>query len=105
MSVRSVPEGLGDAGAALWRAMLKAYEFGPAELEMLRHAAAADRLTVLEPRAAKDPLGPAGVECRQTAIVQARLLTALRLPTDDEPDEKHPQRRGMRGTYGQAGAG
>jgi hypothetical protein len=104
------PDGLAEAGQALWRAVFERFELGHHEMLILREAArTVDRLDRLaeEGRDAElvttnfkgDPVAnPLLVEARQQQIVLARLLAALRLP-DDETDTR-PQRRGApRGTY------
>jgi len=93
------------------------YELSPAELVILGEAQrTADLCGELQ-----DVLDGAGVmldgptgprvrpvvaELRQQRVTLARLLVALRIPTDDEGDltgEDRTQRRGLRGVYGIGG--
>ncbi len=107
------PKGAGEAGVALWDAVLEEYELEQHELLLLREAVrTVDTLDVLEARVAADgPLlgssqgeraHPALVEARQQRIALARLLAALRLPAgEEESGDRRPQRRvGVRGVYG-----
>jgi hypothetical protein len=90
------------------------FELAEHELALLRELAfTADACADLEEvvraegRMVTDHLGnsrvnPAYVELRQSRILFARLLTALRVPLgEDQGDDARPQSRpGMRGVYG-----
>lgn len=99
----------------LWEAVTDAYELAEHELVLLGEACRTAVLCdELQDRLDDDgPLlkgkdgprvHPAAVELRQQRIVLARLLVALRIPTDDEgevdPESGRTQRRGVRGVYG-----
>lgn len=113
MAAPKAPDSLGRSGRALWRAVTGRYVLEPHELELLRRACwACDRVAGLEARAAAAGSGGFSPvllrEWRLLAIVEARLLTALRLPAESgpgaEPGEVWPQARAIRGAYA-AGAG
>ncbi len=107
------PRGTGKAGAALWRAVLAAYELEQHELLLLREAVrtvnvlddltdrvAAEGAVVDSPQGTK--AHPALVEARQQRLVLAGILAALRLPAGEESEEgeRRPQRQmGVRGIY------
>lgn len=104
------PKGLGVAGRQLWRSIADDYDVEEHERLLLVEACRiADRLDRLAEESNGAPLtvtnfkgdevaNPLLVESRQQAIVFARLLASLRLPTGEE--ENRPQRRsGARGTY------
>ena len=102
-AVPKPPGTLGPGGRRLWHSVVEEFELRQFELDLLERACIAlDRLSALDEvlhRQGLDVDGrahPALVESRMQAIVFARLITALRLP--DEEDRK-PQRRGSRGVY------
>lgn len=106
--IPQAPEDLGEAGRGLWLDVVESFEMEPHDLTMLGEACRiSDRLGELRAVVARDgvtvesPQGmkghPALVESRQQAIAQARLITALRLP--DEDDQPRKPHRGPRGTY------
>jgi hypothetical protein len=105
----SPPKGTRAAGRRLWRAIVVDYDLSGAELEILRQAArVADVLEDLAALVAAEGVleegtgrpHPAVVELRQQSITLARLIAALRLPTDGSSRGQH---RGVRGVYGVAG--
>jgi len=80
------------------------FELHQAELDVLvRACRTADYITKLDAIVAADGLGvgdkihPALVESRLQSQLLARLLVALRMPSDDE--NSRPQYRGVRGFY------
>jgi len=83
--------------------VLARYDLEPAEIELLRRACrAADVLENIEADALASggaflPSPEAAKEWRLTAIVEARLITALRLPTETGQRPQH--RPGIRGVY------
>ncbi|MDB5288733.1 MAG: hypothetical protein JWR05_3682 [Mucilaginibacter sp.] len=104
------PKGLAATGRKLWRSVLAGYELDQHECLLLTEACrVADRLDRLAVEGENAPLtvinfkgdpvaNPLLSEARQQAIVFARLLAALRLPSDE--DTARPQRRGgARGVY------
>ncbi len=109
-----VPKGSGPSGRKLWRSVMGEYELdGHDELVLLQAVRCADLLDDLADAADGEPLtvanrfgelvtNPLLTEQRQQAIVLARLLAALRLPSDEE-DARRPQRRSARGAYGVRG--
>jgi hypothetical protein len=112
----AIPDGLGEAGTALHRAVMSQYELSGHESFLLHEACrVADRLQRLADESVDAPLtvtnfkgdevaNPLFTESRQQQIVFARLIAALRLP-DDETSVR-PQRRGApRGTYGGSSTG
>ncbi|WP_214370674.1 hypothetical protein [Pseudonocardia sp. H11422] len=105
------PKGLGAAGRRLWRSVLADYELDQHECLILTEACrVADRLERLAEESEGAPLtltnfkgdpvaNPLLTEARQQAIVFARLIAALRLPTEEDNGAR-PQRRGApRGVY------
>ena len=103
------PAGLQESGQSLWRAVMIDFELAEHETTVLREACrTADSLDALEALLTAEGLmstssqgprvHPALVELRQQRITFARLLTALRLPDDDQT--RAPSRAGTRGTYG-----
>ncbi len=108
-----LPADLGDAGAALWRAVMADYTLEEHEslllLEACRTAdlcATLARLVGSEPMAA-GRIRPEVIELRQQRILLARLLVALRVPIGAEQSEHAAprlQRRGARGVYAVRGA-
>jgi hypothetical protein len=105
------PDGLRDAGAALWTGAVAGVEFEDHNLHLLREAAlTADTLHALqavldaEGPVIDSPQGrkahPALSELRQFRIVLARLLAALKIPGNDDG----PPARPPRGVYGLRGA-
>lgn len=104
----AAPEGLSEAGTRLWDAISTEFELGEHELALLREAAStADQIALLQSLVETDgpmmesPQGrkvhPAMVECRQQRIVLARLLAALRIPVDEDVDDRGPVRGAPRG--------
>jgi len=103
------PTGTKASGRRLWRSVVDGFELEEHELALLREAVrTVDLLDALAEIVADDgpmvdsPQGrrthPAVVEARQLKIALARLLAALRLPSDEE--DGRPQRRGgARGVY------
>ncbi|WP_219413938.1 hypothetical protein [Pseudonocardia nigra] len=94
------PPGLQDAGRALWRDLLDAFQLAEHErrilLECCRTADSLDQLAevvasegVMEPGTGR--VHPALVEQRQQRAILAKLVASLRVP--DDSDER-PQRRG-----------
>jgi hypothetical protein len=116
--MRTRPDGLGPAGAALYDATVTAYTLQPHELEILAEAArVADLLARLRAQVDSDGVlvpdhaggqrvHPALVESRLQGILLAKLIVALRLPLDDTSADPHrvgrTQHRGLRGIYGGA---
>jgi hypothetical protein len=112
----AIPDGLGEAGSALHRAVTSQYELSGHESFLLHGACrVADRLQRLADESVDAPLtvtnfkgdevaNPLYTESRQQQIVFARLIASLRLP-DDEAGVR-PQRRGSaRGTYAAGSTG
>ncbi len=107
------PTGLKRSGRALWRAVTRDYVLDDHETAVLREACrTVDSLDALQRQLEADGVmsestqgtrvHPALVELRQQRITFARLLTALRIPTED--DTGRTQGRGApRGVYGIAG--
>lgn len=113
-AVPTPPAGLGTSGKRLWRAVLGPYALDEHELLLLRQACrVVDTLDRLAEEGARHPITVTNIkgdevphptlgESRQQAIVLARLLTTLRLPSGKEG--VRPQRRGgARGAYGVRG--
>jgi hypothetical protein len=109
-----VPRGSGPAGRKLWRSVVTDYQLEQHEeclliqavrcadlLDDLAEALDGAELTVTN-RFGEPVTNPLITEQRQQAIVLARLLAAMRLPSGDEADR--PQRRSVRGAYGVRGA-
>jgi hypothetical protein len=90
-----LPDGLGEAGGALWSSLAGAFEFGPHELAVLAVACRqADDVAALESLLGRDGLivaGSAGqprlnaavTEVRQGRLALAKLLDQLAIPEDD----------------------
>lgn len=109
----TAPRGLGPAGKALWVSVTAVYELEVVEKLALTSACiVADRVAALDVIVADEGVvlrdekrgqiaHPALVESRQQRLVQARLLTALRLP---DANDNVPQHRGIRGVYADRGA-
>jgi hypothetical protein len=112
------PEGLKTSGRRLWSAITRDYELSVHEMSLLLQAArTADVLDELQreieaggaivdsSQGAK--ANPALVEARQQRIALARLLAALRIPTDQDvgSGKGRGQRRGVRGVYNLRPAG
>ncbi len=100
----TAPDGLKRDGRRLWDAVVSDFELHRAELDLLERACrTADYITELDAVVARDGLGvgdrihPALVESRLQSQLLARLLVALRMPSDDE--NSRPQYRGVRGFY------
>lgn len=107
------PKGLERSGRRLWRSIVDDYDLETHEQLLLSEACrVADRLDRLAEESAISTLtvtnnkgdevaNPLLVEARQQAVVFARLLASLRLPTGEEDGAlQRPQRRGgARGTY------
>jgi hypothetical protein len=114
----ATPSGLAASGRRLWRDVIDSYDLDVHEELLLTEAArVADRLDRLAVEAAGNPVTstnakgdliahPAMVEARQQAIVLARLVASLRLPSGETADGLvRSQRRGAgRGSYGIRGA-
>ena len=99
------PKGLKRTGRALWTAVMTEFELGTVErILLLQLARCADRCDALDSQIRSQgivrTLGgmphPAVAELRQTSILYARLLSALRLP---DQEDVRPQRRSSRGVY------
>ena len=95
------PAGLGSDGRRLWRAVWERFVLDPHEAAVLHSACViADvigRLTselAGSPSVLADPAVPR--ELRPQSLALGRLLSALRLPTE-QADVGRPQRRGTRG--------
>ena len=113
MSAPRPPAGLGPEGRRLWRAVTTDFDLDQHELTLLREVArTADACTDLqavvdaEGRMVTDHLGnsrvhPAAVELRQTRILFARLLSCLRVPLGEQPEDagRSQSRPGVRGVY------
>lgn len=113
MSRQKPPTGLGPEGRRLWKAVTGDFDLDQHELTLLREVArTADACSQLhdvvqrEGRMVTDHLGnsrvhPAAVELRQTRILFARLLTSLRVPLGEQPEEvgRSQSRPGVRGVY------
>ncbi|OBK91489.1 hypothetical protein [Mycolicibacter sinensis] len=109
----------GRKGRDLRKAVLAAYELAEHEQALLDDAAATvDLIEELSAQIERDGLmteggrvHPAVAEVRQQRITLARLLVALRIPTEDDADGDVPQiqagartqRRGLRGIYAVGG--
>ncbi|MBA3800221.1 MAG: terminase [Geodermatophilaceae bacterium] len=99
------PPGTGAGGRRLWRSVADAYELDEHERAVLVECVrTVDLLDALDAAIRRDgPLTdagrahPAAAEARQQRIVLARLLAALRLPTDDETGTRPQRRVGVRG--------
>jgi P27 family predicted phage terminase small subunit len=91
-----VPAGLSDRAKRLWRAVLAAYEFSPAEVELLRRALVAldradeaarvlkrDGITVSDRFGGIKQHPAVDVETRSTALF-ARLVKQLGIELEDE---------------------
>ena len=110
MKIPAPPPGTGAAGRRLWRAIMVAYQLSVTEDALLRQAVrTADHVAALDAVLEAEGLMVAGrdgvmrphaalVEVRQQRLVIARLLAALRLPTEDSSARAQP--RGLRATYG-----
>jgi hypothetical protein len=111
VSAPTPPAGLGERGSELWSAIVADYDLETHELTMLLEAArTVDLLERLEAEIQQNPplmpssqgmrANPAAVEARAQRLVLARLLVALRIPTEDAKGERRrTQRRGIRGVY------
>ncbi|OBI08628.1 hypothetical protein A5715_00590 [Mycolicibacter heraklionensis] len=98
-------------GSDLRKAVLETYELAEHELVLLDDAAATvDLIQELSDQIERDGLmteagrvHPAVAEVRQQRITLARLLVALRIPTDTDDVRQagasRTQRRGLRGIY------
>jgi hypothetical protein len=104
------PEDLGPGGRALWTSIADVFELAEHERALLHEACrVADRLDALDAVVRLDgvtvstPQGlrahPALVEARQQGVVLSRLVASLRLPDDDEPEDRPQRRGGARGAY------
>lgn len=94
MTQRDMPEGLGEAGQALWGAYTGSFDLEPYELSLLDVAARqADTVAALEeliaeqglmvPGSSGQPrLNAAVAEARQGRLALAKLLGELSLPVD-----------------------
>ncbi len=111
-SIPTPPEGLGDAGQALWAAVLGPFELDAHEVPLLEQAVhVADVCADLQKLVERDgPMvagraNPALVELRAERLLLSRLIVALRIPLGDaQSSSKHtvaarPQRRSLRGVY------
>ena len=108
------PTGTGAAGRRLWLSVVTDYDLAEHELAVLTEATrTVDLLDELDAAIRSEgaivdsPQGrranPAVVEARQSRVVLARLLAALRMPVGEAGDEQanaRPRRRGPRGVYG-----
>lgn len=95
MAKPAKPAGLADAGAALWAALTKDYEFRPDELRVLRDACfEADLISAMEAEMVGAPFtvkgsqgqpvaNPMLSELRQHRALLERLLRGLSLPDED----------------------
>lgn len=99
----------------MWRAITAGFELDEHELTLLREAArTVDLLDALEAEVKRagavvdSPQGrkanPAAVEARQQRLTLARLLVALRIPTEESQGSGRTQSRPIRGVYGVTGA-
>ncbi|WP_406255448.1 hypothetical protein [Streptomyces chartreusis] len=96
------PEGLADAGRALWLAVVGEYELAPAELALLAQACrTVDEVEAISEAIAAGPVvvpGSTGqpkvsglfAEARAHRVVLARLLEQLALPDEGEDVGKTP---------------
>lgn len=109
------PAGLRKSGRALWRAVLSDYELDQHELSILTQACRVSDLCdqlqgtldaegLMSSSSQGSRVHPAAVELRQQSIALARLMTALRIPTGEETDNRTQRRPGVRGVYGIGGA-
>ncbi len=90
------PDGLGDAGSALWDSLTDGYEYRPDELRVLRDACReADLISLMEEKmvgaelivegSMKQPVAnPMLGELRQHRALLERLLRSLNLPDESE---------------------
>ena len=113
--MKAAPKSLQKGGRALWRAITSDFDLAQHELAILSEACrtvdtcdALDALIRAEGVTVSSPQGvkahPATVEARQQRIALARLLTALRIPLDeDQAAGRAPRRGGLRGVYGMGG--
>lgn len=113
-SPQDLPEGLGEHGERLWRAVVEEFDLAEHERLLLQEMArTADELARLREIVDREGVivrgagltqkaHPALVESRQLRIALARLAASLRLPAGDDDDlDGRPQRRsGARGVYG-----
>jgi len=115
MGIPRAPKGTQQAGQALWRAVVGAYQLDEHEMSLLvqacRVADTCDRLQAVIDRdgplvsGSGGRIRPALVELRQQQIVLTRILVALRVPIGDQENvpanagASRLQRRGARGVY------
>lgn len=102
MDAPAAPEGLGDAGRALWDEIAAAYELAPAELALLAQAArTVDELQAIADALAAGPVVVTGstgqpkasalfAEARAHRLVLAKLFDQLALPDLGEDVGKTP---------------
>lgn len=105
-----VPDGVGQAGAELWRSIVDVCDLRPDELVMLRQAAIMlDRLRALEAVVADEGVmtingkgdhvaHPALVESRLLLTVLQRALAGLKIPEEGDEPPRSPGRP-SRGSY------
>ena len=110
MKIPAAPAGTGPAGRRLWRTITAAYTLSEVEDTLLRQAVrTADHVNdldaildaqglLVDARPGELKAHPLLSEVRQQRLVLARLLSALRLPTEES--SARTQRRGLRGVYG-----
>lgn len=110
MTERALPDGLGDAGAALWASVTDVLDLDEHEalalLQVCRTADTLDELQAVVDRegvASESSQGPkahwALTELRQQRIAFARLVSAMRLPAGLADAKKTQRRSGVRGMY------
>ncbi len=115
--VKEPPDGLGEAGMALWGGVAGRFDLDPHEVVLLREAArTADLCADLAARVDWDgltlPWGedrvrahPLLARLESSRALLARLIAALRIPEDDEVGGvANRRRRAYRGFYGRRSA-
>jgi len=111
----NAPEGSREAGRRLWCSVVEEFDLEEHELALLREATrTVDLLDELDATVRRDGAvivtaeghpraHPAAIEARQQRIALARVLSALRMPSGDEPASRPQRRVGVRGTYATGG--
>lgn len=107
------PSGLKTGGRRLWVEVTEEFTLHQHELQLLQEACRmADRLDAIHKAMVGQPLVVKGargddvthpllVESRMLGQAFARVLASVRLPDEEDGEDKRPQRRGgVRGPYG-----
>ncbi|MGW0169193.1 hypothetical protein ACWDWT_29070 [Streptomyces sp. NPDC003343] len=102
MEASNAPDGLGEAGLALWTEVVSEFELAPAELALLTQACrTVDELEDISAALANGPAvvhgstgqpkaSPLFAEARAHRVVLAKLLEQMALPDADEEEGKTP---------------